>query len=200
MNHDHFSMIQQILERGGVFAYPTETVYGLGTDPFQRLAVKKMMDLKGRSLHQTPLVLIPHGEWIYRLAKCISSVEIRWMNRFWPGPLTIVFKASGEVPPWLVRDDGTIAIRYSSHQWVQSFLDYYKRPILSTSANLSGQPVATSPQEIKNYFPSGIDTVVDGGALTMSKGSTVASFQNSVIQLFRKGDISFHELERCVYG
>src|SRR3989338_11425861 len=119
LNQQDFPRVKEILESGGVFAYPTETVYGLGADPFQREAVQKVLELKGRPLHQTPLLLIPNREWVGKLAKNISPLAERLMDRFWPGPLTIVFESSREIPSWLLRDDETIALRFSSHPWIE---------------------------------------------------------------------------------
>jgi len=140
--HDFEEKIIGILEAGQIIAYPTETVYGLGSDPFQRSAVEKVMTLKGRPLHQSPLILIPNLDWLPKLTKNITPLAQQLIKAFWPGPLTIVFEVSREVPSWLLRDDETIALRLSSHPWVQAFFEKYQKPIISTSANPSGQTSA----------------------------------------------------------
>lgn len=197
---DEFQKIKGLLERGEVFAYPTETVYGLGADPLQRISVERIMQLKGRPLHQTPLILIPNREWITRLTKDVSPAAVRLMDAFWPGPLTIVFEASREVPSWLLRDDETIALRISSHPWVTSFLKAYDKPLISTSANASGQPSATDIVTVKRYFPEGVSHFVDAGTLKSSQSSTIVSLQDSHIQLLRQGDITLDQLKKFTDG
>lgn len=196
MNQAQFPEIKKILDVGEVIACPTETVYGLGADPFQRLAVEKMMALKGRPLHQSPLLLIPNRDWLYRLTRNVSLFQERLIHAFWPGPLTIVFEASQNVPSWLIRDDETVALRLSPHEWIKAFLNYYQKPMVSTSANISGQPSADSFEAAKEYFPSGVAYFVDGGCLKPSKGSTIVSLSGASIYLIREGDISLAELKK----
>ena len=110
-----FQKIKQLLETGGVLAYPTETVYGLGCDPFNREALERVFHLKNRSLSQSPLLLIPNTEWVLKLTQAIHPLAVRLVEAFWPGPLTLVFSAASDIPPWLIRDNETIALRWSSH-------------------------------------------------------------------------------------
>jgi len=193
---DEYTKAAEIIDAGGIIVYPTETVYGLGANPFERSAVEKVMALKGRPLHQSPLILIPDVSWLPKLTKNISPVTARLIDHFWPGPLTIVFEAAREVPSWLLRDDETIALRVSSHPWVESFMAHYQKPIISTSANVSGQPSAADVDTVKRYFPEGIGYYADVGKLSPSKSSTIVSLKDSTVNLIRQGDVSLDELKK----
>ncbi|MBI3019684.1 MAG: threonylcarbamoyl-AMP synthase [Deltaproteobacteria bacterium] len=197
---ENFSKIKQLLETGGVIAYPTETVYGLGCDPFNRKALERIFNLKNRSLSQSPLLLIPNTDGLLKWVQNISPLAIRLVEAFWPGPLTIVFSAASDIPPWLIRDNETIALRWSSHPWIKAFLDFYQKPLISTSANPSGQKSALSQEEVGYYFSSGIDHCVDGGTLPPSKGSTIVAIQDRDIQILRQGDISLARLMEVADG
>lgn len=196
----NFLKIKHILETGGVIAYPTETVYGLGCDPFNREALERVFNLKNRKLSQSPLLLIPNTDWLLKLAQNINPLAIRLVEAFWPGPLTIVFSAASDIPPWLIRDNETIALRWSSHPWIKAFLDFYQNPLVSTSANPSGKSSALSREEVGRYFSSGIDHCVDGGTLSPSKGSTIVAIQDRDIQILRQGDVSLAELMKVADG
>ncbi len=195
-----FSKIKTILEQGGIITYPTETVYGLGCDPFNRKALEKVFELKHRELSQTPLLLIPNTDWLMKLAQNISPLAVRLMEAFWPGPLTLIFSAAPDSPPWLIRDNETIGLRWSSHPWIKSFLDFYQKPLVSTSANPSGQKSALSPEEVRGYFPLGVEYGVEGGTLSVSKGSTIMAIQDCDIQVLRQGDIPLAQLMEVADG
>jgi L-threonylcarbamoyladenylate synthase len=199
MENNHAAIIK-CLNQSGVIAYPTETVYGLGCDPFQREAVEKVFALKGRELKQSPLILVPDLKWLEKLTKKIDPAMARLVDRFWPGPLTIVFNASKMIPPWLIRDDETVAIRISSHPWVKSFFEQYQKPLISTSANRSGQSSAKSIGEVKSYFPKGIDYYVDEGVLRNSQSSTIVSVSDDSVHLIRRGAIQLSDLTEALHG
>ena len=122
------------------------------------------------------------------------------MDQFWPGPLTIIFEASREIPSWLLRDDETIALRISSHPWIERFLSYYGKPIISTSANPSGEPSARTVAEVETYFPKGLSYVIDGGELQSTKSSTIISLKGASIQVLRKGDITLDQIQLFAHG
>lgn len=188
--------IIDILNQGGVIAYPTETVYGLGCDPFQEEAVKRILTLKERKEDRPFILLIPNREWVSKLTETVSPLAMGLIERFWPGPLTLVLEASQDVPYWLKQRDNTIAFRISSHPWVQEFLGFYGKPLVSTSANRSGFPPARNAEEVRHYFSQGIDLVIEGEILPPSLGSTIVSVKNDRLDILREGDIS----KEKIYG
>lgn len=196
MTQSEFSSIKHILDKGGILAYPTETVYGLGCDPFQKEAVERIFKLKGRKSGEPPLLLIPNREWLYSLVTDVPPQVLALMDRFWPGPLTIALPAKESTPKWLRHRDNTVALRISSHPWVDAFLSFYRQPIVSTSANLSGRPPARTVVDVKKYFyhsEGGVDYCVDGGRLPRSQGSTLISFDGR-FKLIREGAIERQNL------
>lgn len=193
MNQSEFFLLKKILTTGGIIAYPTETVYGLGCDPFQKEAVDRIFKLKGRKSGEPPLLLIPNREWLYSLAADVPSQVLALMDRFWPGGLTIALPAKESTPKWLRHRDNTVALRISSHRWVKAFLSFYRQPIVSTSANLSGRPPARAVCDVKKYFSEGVDYGVDGGLLPPSPGSTIISFDGR-FKLIREGVIARQNL------
>lgn len=187
-----FFLIKKILEQGGLIAYPTETVYGLGCDPFQKKAVEKIFKLKGRE--HSPLMLIPDREWLHQLVEDIPSHATELMEKFWPGPLTVALKASQDVPIWLRHTNGTVAFRISSHRWVQEFLSFYNRPLLSTSANRSGQNPLKDMESIKKVFSDEIDYYVEENDSLPSLSSTLISFYDNKLHFIREGVIPFKSI------
>ena len=148
------------LQTGGVIAYPTEAVYGLGCDPFNKDAVQKLLALKKRPLAKGFIVLI--ADWA-QLPIFIGNVsESKWdlVRDSWPGPVTWLFPKAANVPLWLTGGHPTIAIRMSAHPI--AFELCREGPVISTSANLSGQAPAIDIPSLQAQFPEGIDALLEG--------------------------------------
>lgn len=197
---NNFKLIQEILKNDGIIAYPTETVYGLGCNPFSKNALEKVFALKGRKLEQTPIVLIPNEQWLHRFAKDITPTVRYFTKKYWPGGLTLVLTAAPTVPNWLLRDDETIALRISSHPWVKEFMTFSNTPLISTSANVSHDASSLTLAQVKTYFPTQIDYCVDGGTLAPSRGSTIVRISQTQITLMREGDVPFKQLSQEFHG
>lgn len=188
----------EFILKGGVIAYPTETFYGLGVNAYDKKAVEKIFELKGRSPDKPLLILIGHKEQLYELIeRPIFSFE-KLTDRFWPGPLTIVFKASQNLPDILHGNTGKIGVRISGHSLARDLPLRAKLPITSTSANISGKPVLKSAFDIKSEWDDRIDLILDGGILTESRGSTIVDISKNRPLLIREGDIPFEEIKRIV--
>lgn len=162
-----------LLKRGGIIAYPTEAVFGLGCDPLNEKAVSKILHLKDRPINQG-LILVA-SQWSQLAQFCQLPVQARLNEIFqtWPGPFTWVFKASANCPNWLLGPDQSIAVRISAHPMVQQLCEIYQGAIVSTSANLKGLPPAKTVAEVKAYFPDQIDFMVDGEIGKMVKPSQI---------------------------
>jgi len=150
------------LHDGGVIAYPTEAVYGLGCDPFNPSAATKILQLKGRSIKKGFILVASRWE---QLEPLVNPIEPRMLFRIfetWPGPNTWLFPAKPDVPEWIHGGTENIAIRVSAHPTVKDLCDHFGGPIVSTSANRSGQASARSYHTAKIIFEADVDFILPG--------------------------------------
>lgn len=167
-----------ILRKGGVIVFPTETAYGLGADATNAEAVEKVFAIKGRdSIKSLPLIMAS-SEMTQRYAGMPKSLA-RLAGEYWPGPLTLVLPVfDNQLAPGVIRN-GTIASRVSSHPIAQKLSDGLGRPIVSTSANISGKPSSYSIDEVKDQLGAeGIDFYLDGGIITPGLPSTIVTIDD----------------------
>jgi L-threonylcarbamoyladenylate synthase len=190
------------LERGGVLAYPTETVYGFGT-AVDHPSVESLVRLKGRPPGKPFLLLIGDPQQVHRLDLHLPTYAAHLAARHWPGPLTLVLRGGeGRVPPRLRGPEGGVAVRWTPHPGLQRLLAAHSEPITSTSANRPGVPPAVSASEIADQWPEairrGLLHVLDGGRLAPSPPSTVVDCTGRRPRVIRPGVLSAGELRRCV--
>lgn len=191
-----FARAAEILADGGVVAFPTETYYGLAVDPFNTKALGRLFELKRRAANKPVLVLIDHLDRIALLAHEIP-VEFRpLIARFWPGPLTLLFRSLDGLPPLLTGDTGTVGVRISSHPAANRLAMVHGRPISATSANISGATAAVTAAEVREQFGDRIDLILDGGRTPGGPGSTVAGLNNGKLRVFRAGVISLARINK----
>ncbi len=189
--------IQQAAEsvrNGGLIVYPTETVYGLGVDPFNPKALDRVYKLKGRESEKALIILIHSAEDLESLVVEIPPVAQRLIESFWPGPLTLIFKARPELPRELLGDRDTIAIRVSNAITTSVLLEALDGPLTSTSANRSANPPVLSAEEAAREFQSEVDLILDGGIATSSQPSTLLNVITNPVSLLREGRISASEI------
>lgn len=188
----------RIIHRGGVIAFRTDTFYGLGADPFNREALRKIRQLKGREETKPILLLISDlsevGRFITHQSETFTSVA----DRFWPGPITLIGSARPELPTELTAGTQTIGLRLPDDDNARSLLRACGGALTATSANVSGGDPATTAAQVMDYFPTGIDLVLDGGAVTVTQPSTVLDLSGETPRLVREGAISREELARRI--
>lgn len=188
------------LEDGGIVAFPTETYYGLAVDPFNPAVLARLFQLKQRAGHKPLLTLIEHQRQLSLLAREVPPVFQRLMDRFWPGPLTLVCRAWPDLPAALTADTGTIGVRIPGHPVARRLVETFGRPITGTSANISGMAAAITVAEVRRQFGDGVDLVLDGGPTPGGKGSTVVGLdETGVVVLIRDGVIPFSRLAEITY-
>ncbi|MBN2466799.1 MAG: threonylcarbamoyl-AMP synthase [Deltaproteobacteria bacterium] len=183
-----------VMRAGGVVAYPTETFYGLGVDALSGGAIRKIYSIKKRDPSQPLLILISHYDLLSEYVAMVPEIARKLTERFWPGPLTIIFSASPRIPSLLCAGTGKIAVRISSHPIARALAAAMDVPITSTSANLTGLPSPTMPEEVFNQLHSKIDMIIDGGKTMGGMPSTIVDVTMSPLQLVREGAISFNEI------
>lgn len=185
----------QCLKSGGIIAIPTDTVYGLGADPFNADAVQKLYTIKGRPDGKPiPLVLSSVAD-VHRVARNLPDFFFHLTDRFWPGGLTIIVEAK-ELLPVLTAGGNTVGVRIPDNPLLLQILQAFGGPAAITSANLSGEPPATSPQEIGDTLASRIDLIVDGGKTPGPIPSTVYDISVSPPIIRRHGVISEETLAK----
>ena len=191
------SFIEQaaaILRAGGVVAYPTETFYGLGADALNAKAVDRIFRIKGRNFHNPLPVIISRLEDLKFIAESIPEKAHPLMEKFWPGPLTLIFRASPAVPPGLTASTGKIGVRISSHPIAAALCLALGCPLVATSANPSGAKEITSAQEVQEALESLVDTVINGGPTPGGLGSTILDVTADPPLVLREGAIPLSEL------
>ncbi len=187
----------EVIQAGGVIVYPTETVYGIGTNAWDGSAIAKVRALKHRTDQKPILVIARSQDQLQSLTDEISPLAQRFMDAFWPGPLTLVFRASKSVPDLLSRGTGTIGVRIPSSPVCLRLLELAGCPLTSSSANISGQPPLHTVADIVRAIPKGVDLILDGGQLPPSEPSSVLDVTGPTPRLLRKGAIG-EELLRNV--
>ncbi|HHL39351.1 MAG TPA: threonylcarbamoyl-AMP synthase [Deltaproteobacteria bacterium] len=174
---------------GGVVAYPTETFYGLAVDPFNVDAVKRLFALKGRDYSKPLSLIVGDASMLARVVSSVPPAAEPLMRRFWPGPLTLVFPASEELPPIVTAGSGRVAVRVSSSPAATRLAAELASPITATSANPSGRPAPVTAAQVVEYFGDGLDVVIDGGGLPGRLGSTIVDVTSGRLEIVREGEI-----------
>ena len=183
-----------IISRGGVIAYPTETIYGLGADATNEQAIRKIFEIKGRNFSNPVSLIIGRREDVHPLVRAIPETAQKLMDAFWPGPLTIVFEAAGCVSPLLTANTGKIGIRLSGHDTARQIALAAGKPLTATSANLSGLPECATADEVIAQLGDRLDAVVDLGNTSGTAGSTIIDTTTEQPVILRAGVISREEI------
>ena len=178
-----------ILKAGGVVAFPTETFYGLAADATNEKAVDRIFEIKGRSFNNPIALIISKGDDLDLLTDSIPEAAKRLMAAFWPGPLTLVFKASPSVSPRLTAGTGKIGVRITSHPIAHALAAGLGRPITATSANLSGARECATAAAVIGQINSDLVTIIDGGATLGGRGSTFLDVTSDPPAILREGMI-----------
>jgi L-threonylcarbamoyladenylate synthase len=195
---ENSSTAVQALKRGDVIVFPTETLYGLGADALNDAAVEKVFQLKGRNPHNPMPVLVADHEMLHTLVAKVPTVARKLMERYWPGPLTLVLPGQKNIPKPLCNPTGGVGVRISSQPIATLLVNRLGRPLTATSANPSGEEPARTIQEAKKYFAGQIEVFVDGGILTSESGSTVVEVMEDSIRVIREGKINAYELQQVL--
>jgi len=190
--------VASALRQGRVVAYPTETLYGLGVDPFREEALERLYVLKGRPTEMPVSILVKDVAMLQEVAHDLPGPAIRLVEAFLPGPLTLVLRARPRLPERLTCGTGKIGIRISSHPFMKYLFSIYPAPITTTSANPTGRPDAKDAREILAYFPEGIECILDAGPVTRMLGSTVVDGTGEEPVILREGAITADEIAKAL--
>jgi len=187
-----------LVRRGGLVAFPTETVYGLGADALNSKAVLALFDAKKRPLDNPPIVHVGYVRDVQWLVEDVSSEAEKLMREFWPGPLTLIFRRSKIVPEVTVAGLDTIAIRMPRHNVALALIRESMCPISAPSANLAGKPSPTLAKHVLDDLNGRIDAVLDAGPTKIGVESTVLDLTVNPPQVLRPGGTPFELLKRAL--
>jgi len=181
----------QIINQGGIVVFPTDTVYGIGCDPYNKDSVRKIYEIKSRKISKPFPVLVYSKDIAERIA-FFDEFTKKIVERFWPGPLTVILKLTDENLKESLNITDKIAIRVPNHKCTLELLKKCNF-LVGTSANISGHSSFTNPDECFNNFRK-YDVFVDGGIITSKSESTIIEIENEEIKIIREGALSHEEI------
>ena len=185
-------VVQQVVEalrRGGLVAFPTDTLYALGADALAADAIERVLMVKGRHRGKPLSILVPSVEAIVALGVSLGDGVRGLMEAFWPGPLTVVVKAPGRFPATLTAATGTIGLRIPGGAVAQSILTAFGGPIIGTSANKAGGADPADAKTVQRAVGGQIDLILDGGRVALGVPSTVIDCSVEPARLLREGAV-----------
>ena len=194
-----YAQLASLLQSGGVIAFPTDTAYGLGADPFNEAAIDRIFRLKGRA-ETKPILLVVDSLAMAKSVSVPPRVFRETARQFWPGPLTMILRAAKSLPPKVTAGTNTIGLRWPVAGFGTTLLKHFKRPITATSANRSGLPSAITADEVREQFGESLDALIDGGTLPSRGGSTLLDLTVEPPVLLREGPVSFESLQQLFDG
>ena len=185
-----------ILKQGGLVAFPTDTVYGLGACVYIQQAVEQLYQVKQRPRSMALPLLLADTSQVSEVAEPVPEVAWLLINNFLPGALTLVLPKSNSVPDIITAGEKTVAIRIPAHPVPVALIEGLGAPIVGTSANLSGRPSSLTADEVYSQFDDKIDLVIDGGQCPGGKESTIVAVTGEIPVILREGAISREDLKQ----
>jgi L-threonylcarbamoyladenylate synthase len=194
-NNESIRHAAEIIKRGGLVAFPTETVYGLGADGLNPIAVAKIFETKNRPAFNPLILHISEKSWLKKFTSIQNEKVDRLINKFWPGPLTLVLPKTDIVPDIVTSGNPTVAIRMPDHPVALKLIEFSGTPIAAPSANKFGHLSPTEAKHVEKYLGDKIDLILDGGKSAVGVESTIIQFHENEFYLLRPGGLSKEEIE-----
>ncbi len=198
INKDKISDAAKCLGNGGTVVFPTETVYGLGADAFNPEAIKKIYIAKGRPSDNPLIVHISDISQLKLLAKTITHNAEILMEKFWPGPLTLIFEKKESVPDEVTAGLNTVAVRYPSNKIATELIAESRVLVAAPSANLSGSPSPTVCEDVASDLDGRVDYIIDGTGCEIGLESTVVDVSGDETVILRPGGITLEMIKEHI--
>jgi len=188
----------EVLSKGGIVAFPTETVYGLGADAYNPRAIRRIFEVKGRPMDNPVILHISSFNMLFEVVEDVSSDIIDILRVLWPGPFTVVLKKRPSIPDEATAKLPLVAVRMPAHPVALALIEKLGRPIAAPSANRSGRPSPTTAEHVIEDLGDSVDLVIDGGETFLGVESTVVDLTRKPPILLRPGPVDPEYLERVV--
>lgn len=197
INEEEIKEAAEEIKNGNLVLFPTETVYGIGANALNAEAVKKIFIAKGRAQDNPLIVHVCSIEMVEKIVQEITPLEKKLMEKFWPGPLTIIFNRKSEkiIPNVVTANLDTVGIRMPSNKIAKKLIQEAGVPIAAPSANISGKPSGTKVEDIIEELDGKVQYILDGGVTDIGLESTVIKIDNGVIDILRPGKVTKEELQ-----
>ena len=190
--------VGKTINKGGLVIFPTETVYGIGTNGLNEKAVEKLYSIKQRDLNKPISLLVSSIDMVTEIAYDISDIEYKLMKAFFPGPFTIVLKKKHIVSDLLTANKDTVGIRMPDCEITQKLIEYSGCPIAAPSANISGKPSGTNVDNFASDFYDKVDYIIDNGESKLGVASTIVQVIDGHPHILRKGSITKWQIMQVV--
>ena len=194
-NYNLIKSAAESIKNGELVIFPTETVYGIGANALNEQAVKNIFIAKGRASDNPLIVHIADKNMLNELVENIGEIEQKLMEKFWPGPLTIIFKKKSVIPDIVTCGLDTVAIRMPSNEIAKKLIEFSNLPIAAPSANISGRPSGTLIEDIIDELDGKVEYFIDGGKVDIGLESTVIRVVDDVVHILRPGKITKEDIE-----
>lgn len=186
--------VARTIRQGGIAVFPTETVYGIGTNGLKENSVKRLYEVKQRPLNK-PISLLVNGiNMINEIAQEITDLEKALIKEFFPGPLTIILKKKDTVPNIVTANSNMVGVRMPSNEIALKLIEYAGVPIATPSANISGKPSGTNMEDIIKDFEEKVDYFIDDGPSKIGISSTIVQVIDGVPHILRQGKITEEQI------
>ena len=181
--------ICEVIRDGGLVISPTDTIYGIMADALNENAIKKVYDVKRRGYNKPLIVLMDSFEMVEEYTEELSEMEMKLMNKFWPGLVTFILKKNHKISDLITSGSDTVGVRIPDNKDLLEIIRHLKRPVVSTSANITETPVITCVEMLEKEIVSSVDYIEDGG-LIENESSTIIKINEKDMLVLREGKIT----------
>jgi L-threonylcarbamoyladenylate synthase len=188
------------ITEGGLVAFPTETFYGIGARYDDSQVLRRLYQLKNRPRDNAIPVIIGENEQLSWLTPLVNPLAAKLIERFWPGPLTLLFRALSDISVFISAGTGKVAVRIPGRSFALDLARAISLPVTATSANISGMPPSDNPGDVACVLGGGLDLLIDGGRTPGGKPSTIVDVTGEKMCIVREGAIPEEELRSALAG
>ena len=188
--------IANVIKNGGIVIFPTDTVYGIGANGLDKKAVEKLYNIKKRDLKNPTNLLVSNIKMIEDITQNISPVEYELMEKFFPGPFTIILEKKSIIPDIVTANSKFVGVRIPNNKFLKDLITHLNIPIAAPSANISGNLSATNFEDIADDFSDGVDYIINGGTSNIGIESTIVRVINGIPHILRPGFITPEEIKK----